>query len=83
MKKLKKIMFASVAFLFAVVAAFASKNVSSTDSIDQYYAKDGAECVATDCSPSNQGESCNFIVYEEDISNECSTPVTVSTYRLE
>jgi hypothetical protein len=80
MKKFK-IMFASVAFLFAVVAAFASKNVSTTDSVDQYYILNDEMCEPTNCHPDNQGDPCEFQVYEEDELNPCSTLVTVETKR--
>lgn len=68
-------MFASVAFLFALVAAFASKNVSSADTLDQYYVKNGIACQPTDCDPSNTGSICTFTVYEDDLLNPCSTAI--------
>ena len=76
MKKLK-IMLASVAFLFALVAAFASKNVSSTDTLDQYYrANSSGQCVQTNCDPLNAGELCEFTVYQTKISqSQCDNPV--------
>lgn len=76
MKKLK-IMLASVAFLFALVAAFASKNVSSTDTLGQYYRTNSlGQCVETTCTPLNTGELCEFTVYDSKISQtQCDNPV--------
>ncbi|MDO6761882.1 DUF6520 family protein [Tamlana sp. 2_MG-2023] len=80
MKKLK-IMLASATFLFAFVAAFASKNASSIDAFSQYYVKDGSHCEPTNCNPINTGEACEFNVYEPDVLNQCATPVISPTYR--
>lgn len=80
MKHLKSLL-ASIAFLFAVVAVFASKQVPEMDTLDQYYIENGQQCQETNCHPQNEGAPCEFDVYEEDELNPCSTLVTVETKR--
>lgn len=75
MKKLK-IMFASMAFLFAVVAAFASKNVSSDDALVDYYRQSGTNCVIeTFCHPLNPGTLCDYTVYQVKNGNQCQNSI--------
>lgn len=71
-----KIMFASVAFLFAIVAAFASKNASSNETLVDYYRQTVNECqVETICDPFNLGDACEYTVYQDRNGNECQTPI--------
>tara|TARA_R110002096_G_scaffold265300_2_gene458785 strand:+ start:8163 stop:8411 length:249 start_codon:yes stop_codon:yes gene_type:complete len=76
MKKLK-IMFASVAFLFAIVAAFASKNASSSETLVDYYRQTTSnECqVENICDPFNLGDACEYTVYQETEGTECQQPI--------
>lgn len=75
MKKLK-IMFASVAFLFAVMAAFASKNASSSETLVDYYRQSGNNCeVETYCHPINPGTPCDYTVYQLNNDNQCQNPI--------
>jgi len=76
MKKMR-IMLGSAAFLVAVAAAFASKNVETATIDDQYYRINGSEqCVETNCDPLNTGELCEFTVYQTKTSQtQCDNPV--------
>uniref|UniRef100_UPI00404861E4 DUF6520 family protein n=1 Tax=Mariniflexile sp. TaxID=1979402 RepID=UPI00404861E4 len=75
MKKLK-IMFASVAFLFAIVASFASKKASSSETLVDYYRQISNDCqVENICDPFNLGDACEYTVYQERNGTTCQTPI--------
>lgn len=80
MKKMK-IMLGSAAFLVAVVAAFASKSDRADTALIQYYWQNPGTglCETTNCSPLNNGQICDFTVYQQKISDtDCSNPVTLA-----